>query len=387
MVADEHAGASSSTDAEQAQRHHGLGERQRGLPSPTPEREDDPSDNITFLTVVNILLKHWRLVAGLPLASVVLAGTISLVIPARFTATTTFVAETDADRAQLPGRLAGFAGLATQFGISIPGSANSPQFYADLLHSRTIRDQVLRARFMDPRRTGTADSASLLDILDIEGSARAQRLERGRDKLGKITTIRVDNETNVVSLSVETRYPSLSADVGNLHIELLNRFNLEFRSSHVHERRRFIEERLAQTQTELRAAEDALASFLEGNRRFEISPDLTFQYERLQRQVSIKQEVFTTLRRSYEETRIEEVNDTPVITIIDAAVPPQEKSGPKRTVTVLITFVLTGFVALFAALAGELLARARDQDSAQFDELLSRLRGIGSQLRLPGRHT
>src|SRR5438132_8548828 len=52
--------------------------------------------------------------------------------------------------------------------------------------------------------------------------------------------------------------------------------------------------------------------------------------------VDIRQEVSLTLRREYETARIEEVNDTPVITVIDPPVPPHERSSPKRLLLVLM---------------------------------------------------
>ena len=55
-----------------------------------------------------------------------------------------------------------------------------------------------------------------------------------------------------------------------------------------------------------------------------------FEEGRIRRQVEIRQEVYLTLRREYETARIEEVNDVPIITVVDAAVPPVEKSWPKR---------------------------------------------------------
>jgi uncharacterized protein involved in exopolysaccharide biosynthesis len=100
----------------------------------------------------------------------------------------------------------------------------------------------------------------------------------------------------------------------------LNHFNRITRQSQAREERRFTEARLADAQASLRAAEDALQRFLEGNRQFSASAALKFQQDRLQREVQLQQQVVTSLAQQYEENRIREVRDTPVITVIDPPV-------------------------------------------------------------------
>ena len=339
----------------------------------------DEVEEISLLELANVLLKRWKLVVGLPLLAAFVAALISLVMPARFTATATFVPESESSAMSLP---SGLTGLAAQFGVAVPGGgANSPSFYADVLRSRTLKDEVLLARFPDPRGLAAGDSATLLDILAIDGDSQSERLESGRKQLDEMMSVRVDNETNVVSLAIETRDPALSADVANQFIELVNRFNLETRQSNAQECRRFIEERMAEAEGELRDAEAELQRFYERNRRYEDSPELRFQHDRLQRQVTIKQEVFTTLRRSYEEARIQEVNDTPVITVIDQAVPPQERSSPKRKLNVILAFFLGGVLGVFGAFGREFVERARERDREEFEQFSSHWAAIKAELR------
>jgi len=267
-----------------------------GRPRDAGMRPDDELEEISLLELGNVLLKRWKLVVGLPLAAAFVAAVISLIIPPQFTASAVFVPEEESRGVNLP---AGLAGLASQFGVSIPGGGgSSPRFYADVIESRTLRDEVLQARYPDPRSDAAGDSATLLDILDVDGDDPLERLEKGRERLRETVSISVDNETSVVSVAVETKFPGLSAAVANHILDLLNRFNLETRQSNAQERRRFIEERMDAAEDELRLAEEELKRFLEQNRRFENSPELNFQYERLQRQVTIKQCAAPTRRRA-----------------------------------------------------------------------------------------
>jgi len=59
-----------------------------------------------------------------------------------------------------------------------------------------------------------------------------------------------------------------------------------------------------------------MQSFLQRN-RVATSPDLVFDRERLQREITLRQQTYTTLLQSQEEARIREVRDTPVITVLE----------------------------------------------------------------------
>lgn len=361
------------------------GERERvnetSRPAPAEPWHEDEVEEISLLELVNVLLRRWKLLVALPITAAVLAVAIALILPAQYTASSTFVPETgQTGGVNLP---SGLSGLASQFGVSIPGSggATSPQFYSDVVRSRTLQDAVLGSRFPDPRSEAVGDSATLLDILEIDGDTEAERLEAGRKRLNDMTSVDVDGETNIVTVGVESHYPVLAAGIANLYVRLLNRFNLETRQSQAEQRRKFIEERLGQAESELRAAEDDMKAFLERNRSYDSSPQLSFEHDRLDRQVQIKQDVYTELRRQYEEARIQEVNDTPVITVIDAAVPPQEKSSPKRKLIVIMAFFLGGVLGVFGAFGQEFMERARREDADEYREMTSHWSRIRSEIR------
>jgi uncharacterized protein involved in exopolysaccharide biosynthesis len=338
---------------------------------------------VGVLEVLDVLLKHWRLIIGLPLITAVIAALITLLLPTQYTATTSFVPENSSDGATLP---SGLSGIASQFGISLPaGRETSPEFYSDVLYSRTVVEEVLQTPFADPRGAETGAVATLLDLLEIDGDSLADRLEAGREDMAERTSVRVKSETGVVSLSVETPYRTLSADVANQFVILLNRFNLETRQSNAKIRREFAQARNAQAETELREAEEALKRFLEENRTFVGSPQLQFQHDRLERQVAIRQEVLTALRREYEQARIQEVNDTPVITVIDAAIPPNEKSSPHRTIIVMVVFVLAGLIAIALTFLLEFVKRAQAQGGEDFKQFTLSWVAFKSELRRPFR--
>ena len=237
-------------------------------------------------------------------------------------------------------------------------------------------ERVLLTRY--PRTQGpSTDSVTLLQVLRVGGRDYADSLHNGLKALDKRLVVTIDNQTNIVRVDVDAHSPTLAAAVAGRFVDYLNDFNTKTRQSQARERRKFIEGRLVDGGRDLQGAEQDLRTFYERNRSWQQAPQLVFEEGRLRRQVEIRQEVYLTLRREYETARIEEVNDTPVITVIDAAVPPERKSKPKRVLFALVAFMLGGIAAVSWAFSAEYLDRMRREGASEYHEfrsLLQRLR-------------
>jgi uncharacterized protein involved in exopolysaccharide biosynthesis len=70
-------------------------------------------------------------------------------------------------------------------------------------------------------------------------------------------------------------------------------------------------------------------------------PQLGVQWANLYRNVRIHETVFDLLSQEYETARIEEVKSIPTVSIIDVPWLPERKSGPHRTLIVLISLLLS----------------------------------------------
>jgi tyrosine-protein kinase Etk/Wzc len=333
--------------------------------------------SLNLLQFLNALLTRRRAVVGFPLLAALAATVVSLILRPTFTATTTFVPETRG-RPVLPASIAGLAG---QLGLSVGTNASeSPRFYAQVAKSRELLERILLTRFPDPRTSGQ-DSTRLLEILKVRGRNSLDSLQDGVKELSKLVSTRVDLQTNIVTLSVESRYPGLASAVANTFIDYINDFNTKTRQFQARERRKFVEQRLVEGERQLRVAEDDLKRFYELNRSWQQSPQLTFEEIRLRGQVDIQKELYLTLRREYETARIEEVNDTPVITVIDAAVRPQKKSSPRRGLIVLLTFVLAGIGVVSWAVGAEYFERSRRDEEEEYRRLIRLLEALRDEAR------
>ena len=332
------------------------------------QRSDQSSkDGTSLVDLATVLLKHWRATVGFPLSLGLLTAVASFGVRSTYTATTTFVPES-APQGRLPTEL---AGIATQFGFPLGSEASrSPKFYAEVVKSRELMEHVLLSKYAESRPAiAVGDSVTLLQILAVVGPDSAENLHRGIKKLDKLVSVRLDNLTNIVTLSVDAPYPALAASVANKFVDHLNAFNAQHRQSQARERRKFVEQRMVDVEHDLRDAEETLRSFYERNRSWQQSPQLTFEEGRLRRQLEIRQDVYLTLRRQYETARIEEVNDTPVITVIDPAVPPKERSRPQRKVLVILALFLGGVVGVFWAFSVEYVDHIRRHEPENYSRV------------------
>ncbi len=340
-------------------------------------RSPDSSDGAARALFANLtpVVRRWRLVVGLPLITGALGVMLAFALTPTYIAKTTFVPNAATGNSIQ----AGLSGLAGQLGLTL-GNTNSlsPDFFAEVLGSRELLKSTLLSLFDDPGRHGAR--RPLFDLLSQTGRSEEERLANGVQYLEDHISQRVDRRTGIVTLTVVARWPTLAADVANRMVELLNKFNLERLQSQSGARRRFAGERLAEAEAELHQAEAVHLRFRQSNRRYSDSPLLSFEENRLARQVQLRQEVFVTLTREFEEARIAEVRDTPLLTIIDPAVPPDRRSSPRRKLIVALLIVCGELSALALVFFRE-WAAGEGATEPGYGGFLDALRTAGSELR------
>jgi uncharacterized protein involved in exopolysaccharide biosynthesis len=245
----------------------------------------------------------------------------------------------------------------------------SPQFFGDVLRSRDVMMEVLRARIPDPRSARSTDSIAIQEIYAPKRGTPPMRTNEAVTELARKSSVSVNPRTNIIELRVTSRYPTAAALAARQFLVSLNRFNLETRQSEARERRRFVGERLREAQDSLARAERIQQEFLMTNRGdLRNAPMLEAQYERIQRQIQIYQDLYTNFRREFETARVEEVNDTPVITVIDTAAVPLKKSGPRRLLTAVAGGMLGILVAIALLLGQGYLERLRRHHPGDYDQ-------------------
>jgi uncharacterized protein involved in exopolysaccharide biosynthesis len=341
-----------------------------------------PDNEISLVAIANTILRNWRIVAVLPVVLALLVGLWTLSRDRTYSTAASFIPQGTEGRG-----VSGASALAEQFGVSLrpdrPGE--SPQFYADVLRSVTILRKVVESEYEVPGVDGSIRTATLIQLYRVDDAGPVPTWRKAVERLRDRLSTSVSRETGVVRLTIAAAHPALSEQIAQRLLELLNDFNLDARQSRAQQEGVFISGRVAEAQEELLAAEGALEEFLRHNRQFRNSPELVFDHDRLQREVTMRQEVYTSLLRSQEQARIDAVRDTPLLTIIDSPIGAAQLQGRGTVQRAMLAFMLGLMIAVLVAFVGEFVRRTGDTANPHYSEFHGLAKQAWEDMRRPDR--
>jgi uncharacterized protein involved in exopolysaccharide biosynthesis len=217
--------------------------------------------------------------------------------------------------------LAQVAGLAAQLGLSIGGGGdlgNSVPFYTALLSSYDILTQAVTSEFaFVPQPRADTVRLDLVALFDRGGRTRADSIYRAVRYLERKTEAADYRDAGVVRLTTVADSPGLAVAVAERLIELVAEYNQDRRQSRARAERVFVEARLAETGSALDEAEKALEAFRRTNRQT-LDPGLELSLQRLIRTVSLHEQSYLQLSGALEQSRISEVRDIPVFSVLES---------------------------------------------------------------------
>jgi uncharacterized protein involved in exopolysaccharide biosynthesis len=153
-------------------------------------------------------------------------------------------------------------------------------------------------------------------------------------------TLDVNARTNVVKFNVEARTPQLAQALAETTLVDLNEANVDLRRARAAAEHQFTDDRATAARLGLDSADQALASFYQRNRSISSSPDLQMEEARLKRRVDMSQQVYVQLRLQAEQAGLQEVRNTPIVSIIDPPLMPVKRSRPNRRLAVALGLLI-----------------------------------------------
>ena len=337
----------------------------RGAGPLVVRHEERPISLVVFAVV---LLRWWRVVVGAGILGGLLGLTLGLTAGQVYKSEATFIPQGAQDVGAL-------AGLGAQFGIRLPsggGNAWGPPVYVALLRSPTLLTPIATDTFPI---TEENRRAALMDLLKIQGPSEPVRAMYTVMRLQQIVRVDEDRRLNAVRISVTTDWPSLSYELVTRLVEAVNQFNLQTRRSQASAERQSADAQAATAERALREAEDRLQVFLQENRGgLSATPRLQFTRDRLQKDVDLKEQVYSSLLQSREEARLREVRDTPVITILEAprlAVVREPRRSVRKAVMFGLAWTALAIVAVFVFEGFGELKRSGRPETRQLLRMLS----------------
>ncbi len=330
---------------------------------------------------VFIIRRWWKMLIALGVFAVIGVG-LAFLLPKRYKAEIKLLPPP-----QESGLMGALSGLQSQLGItglSIPGAGGGEiLYYGEILRSQTILDNVI-------------DECSLLVRLDVENRAQA------RAELSGATAHKLLSLEQVFIIEVVGPDNVLVADIANSYARSLDHYLKHSSNTRGRHLREFVEGRLSQVEADMKAAQDSLEAFqrkhrlpavntetggdmqafaelkaqaiqkeleLEYMRSFSTAnnpqyeatrrelaiiqnklaslPPLASRYLDLSRNFMVQQEIYILLVQQYEQAKLMEAKDTPLLSILEWVQPPEEPFFPPKKL-VVIAVLLVGLVLIVA---------------------------------------
>lgn len=318
-----------------------------------------------------------RYFAGIFVATIVLVAIGRLFLTARRYEARAVLATVSS--ARMSGSVSGLGALSQLAGV-LPSDVASPELVAQVLTSR----RVLLAIAAAPMGGMSAER-----VIDRAVGGRKQLdVDHVEREMRKLISVTFDRRTGLLQIVAQHRDTALARQLVALDIRIGGDAFTEILRSQATAQREGQEARVRLTETNLRAAERALVAFLNENRAVAPYSLAALEQQRLQREISVAQEAYTSAVTAQEAAYARQLEQTPAVVIVDP-VPPQLTPVPRYTVfyagaaAVAVTFL---FVTL--TLVRERLASLDTDGSADAARFLEAFQGtpiIGRLARRPTR--
>ena len=378
--------------------------------------EPRPQTEVSVLDMLVLLVGRKRFIIRFVLGAFVLAIIVSLVLPVRYEAKAVLLPpqQNTSIGSALMGQLGSLGALGSLASLTGGGLGlkNPADMYVSLLTSRTVEDAMIQRfglmkeyhekRMSDTRKelerrttavAGTKDGLIRLSIEDrdpkraaelangwveefrrlsaslaITEAARRrlffeQQLQQAKDQLTEAEDAMTKTEQTTGVLQIDSQARALIESAAILRAQVVAK------EVQIEGMRSFAAEdnpNLILAKQELAALQSQLERV--AGSQSDVGSDINLskgrvtqagmEYIRRYRDLKYKETVFELLAKEFEVAKLDEAREGSIIQVVDAAVPPDKKSSPHRTLIVLATTILSFFVAAFWVFMRESSARA-----------------------------
>ena len=163
--------------------------------------------------------------------------------------------------------------------------------------------------------------------------------------MNNIVSVSVDDETGLVTIGAEMGEPLLTAQVAKKTVELLQKYIIEYKTRQATENLEFIEARYKEKKIEFEKARAAFFEYRDRNRNI-VEERTNIRYQELSDAYNLASQVYQNLAEQKEQAEIAVKKDTPAFSVIEPVKVPIEKSAPRRSMIMVISVFLGGFLGI-----------------------------------------
>lgn len=354
---------------------------QQNIPTvPQPVQESDEID------LVDLLRKLWvkrRLILIVTAIFLLIGIFVAMVSPVSYTASCTVVPQSGESKS------GGLGGVAAMMGVNLGTSMMSegilsPDIYPEIVKSVPFTLEIMQTPIVTEKSDGKTitlyeyytekqyQDRNLLGSIKkytlglpgvILGSFRKEEPVQETVAQGDTMTVyslnakekraynaiqgalQVTTNSKDGSVSIGYSFPEArpAAEVSNRIYRTLEKYVASFKSEKLEDNLQFVEESYETARKDFLQAQSRLAAFQDANRGLATATARSTE-TRLQSEFNIAYSVYSELAKQREQARIAVKENQTILTLVNPAVVPNEKSAPRRSI-ILIGFLFLGFVA------------------------------------------
>ena len=271
------------------------------------------------------------------------------------------------------------AGMATQLGLSLPMNMGNEvpwdEMFPEIVKSENLKENILTQQFNSDKY---GIDQSLNTIIENEYKLSDEpnhiRNKMSLDKLNELINVSKSRLSPIVTINVDFFEPQLAGDILSAVIQESGKALIKLKSKQISEKRKFIEERINEVFESLKMSEVALKDFQESNRKPDRSPALKLEESRLEREVTLHNSLYVTLKSQFENVKIEEVEESAMIQVVDGPIVPFRLTKPKRFLSIVFAMAITFFGLFFIFYLKDFTISGREKESEVRREARNRLK-------------
>lgn len=328
-------------------------------------------DEIDLVEIIQKLWRNRRFILKITAVFAVLGFIIAISTPNVYTASCTMVPQTGQ---KTPGGSLG--GLAAMAGINLgsmsSGEVLSPTVYPKIMDNVNFQKELIYSKF---HFNGVEEPISLYEyytdkkyqkfsvigaikkytiglpgviIRAIKGKP-AETKQSDTSSLQSLTikeknianllnsslTLSVNSKDGYISISSNMSEPLLAAELAQRGQELLQKYITEFKIEKVASNLEFVERNYEEGKRNFELKQAELARYRDANKSFSSAVAKTHE-EKLTSEYNLLLGIYTELAKQKEQAKIAVTETTPILTIIEPVVVPNEKSKPSRAMMLFI---------------------------------------------------
>lgn len=207
-----------------------------------------------WLEIVDLLWADRRLLYRVAAVALVAAALVAFLIPKHYESKVRIMPPDQPGGAAAIISALASKGMPSGMGAlagSLLGAKNNGALFVDLLHSRTVQDDIV-------------------DRFDLQKVYWRRYKEDARKKLESRTDVAEDRKSGVISITVTDTDPNRARAMAEAYVHELDKLVAQVSTSAARRQRLFLEQRLAKVQEELEAAERELSAFSSKNMTLDI---------------------------------------------------------------------------------------------------------------------